>query len=249
MTTATIDFDAGTIGADLAAGSNGIESLPDTLKPKFITGFHGAAQVRAGSSSNTADSRFRVNLAVSGDQYDSIYLKCNTNHTSAGNFVTFYSWATSGNTILGSLRCGSAGEFNIRSGTSTVVRAGSSGEIPINSEFRLDTQISGTTVNWRVFYNPEADSGSTPDLSGSFSLAAGTVAKLVLGVQSSQTITKDWSFDTVRSKDTGTWWNAFNPPPAGPTFKVWDGSAEVAATAKVWDGSAEVAIGSWAVST
>jgi hypothetical protein len=250
MTTTTITFDGGSVGSNIAAGSNGIDSVPDALLPKFSTGFHGAAQVTSGTSSNTADSRFRVDLGLSGDHFGSIYLKMNTNHTSSGNFVTFLSWANSGNTILASLRCGSSREFNIRSGTSTVVRAGSSNEIPAaGSEWRCDWQYTGTTVNWRIFYNPEALVGDTPDLSGSFSAAAGTVAKLVLGVQSSQTIVKHWSHDTVRARNTGSWWDPFNPPPVGPTYKVWNGSAEVAATAKVWNGSAEVAIGSWDVST
>ena len=46
---------------------------------------------------------------------------------------------------------------------------------------------------------------------------------------------------------SGTSVDADDPPgfsysltPAGPTFKVWNGSAEVAATLKVWNGSAEV---------
>jgi hypothetical protein len=247
MTSVTTTFDGGTVGNNIAAGSNGIQSTVDTLLPKFATGFHGAAQVHAGTSTNTADSRFRVDLGVSGNHFGSIYLKYITPHTSSGNFCSFLSWVDSSNNIMATLRAGSARELNIRVGTSTVVRTGASGDIPNNSEFRFDWQVTGTTINWRLFYNPEALVGSTPDLSGTFTFTSATISRLVLGPQSSTALTKDWNYDTVRARDTGTWWDPFNPPPVGPTVTLWNGSAEVAVTYKVWNGSAEVAIGSIAV--
>jgi hypothetical protein len=243
MTSTTITFDGGTIGADIAAGSNGIQSVPDTPAPKFVTGFHGAAQVRSGGSSNTTNCRFRVDTGISGDQYISAYLKYNTAHTSSGNFCIFLSAANSSNTTSFDFRVGSNKEFNIRVGASTVVRSGSTNDIPVNSEFRLDFQITGTTCNWRIFYNPEALNTTTPDLSGTFTFTSATISRLVLGATSSSTLTKDWSYDTIRANNTG-WHDAFNPAAPGPTLKVWNGSAEVVATYKVWNGSAEVAIGS-----
>lgn len=246
MTTQTLTFDGGTIGADVVAGSNGIQSVVDTPAPKFQTGFHGAAQIVAGGSSNTADCRCRVDTGVTGDQYLSFYLKYNTAHTSTGNFMIFLSLCNSSNSISFSFRVGSDKALNIRVGTSTVVRTGSANEVPVNSEFRLDLQLTGTTCNWRIFYNPEADNSTTPDLSGSFTFSVTSISRAILGPNSSTALIKHFSYDTVRT-DTAGWINAFNPPAGGPTVKVWNGSAEVAATYKVWNGSAEVAIGSWDV--
>jgi len=242
MTSVTTTFDGGTVGANISAGSNGIQAVVDALVPVFATGFHGAAQVHAGGSSNTADSRFRVDTGVSGDQYGSIYLKYNTPHSSAGNFLIFLSWVNSSNTIIASLRAGSARELNIRVGASTVVRTGSSGDIPNNAEFRFDWRVNGTTIEWKMFYSPEAAAGSTPDLSGTITGISGTVSRLTLGPTSSTALTKDWNYDTIRSRDTTGWWDPFNPA-TGPAFTVWNGSTEVAITSmKYWNGSAEVAI-------
>lgn len=245
MTTQTLTFDSGTIGADVAAGSNGIQSVVDTPAPKFQAGFHGAAQIVAGGSSNTTDCRCRCDLGVSGDQFNSIYLKYNTAHTSSGNFLIFLSLCNSSNSIQISFRVGSAGEFNIRTGTSTVVRTGSSGEIPTNSEFRLDWQITGTTCNWWLYKtNPEALKATTADLSGTFTFPSSTISRAILGPNSSTALTKHFSYDTLRT-DTAARLEAFNPAAAGPTLKIWNGSAEVTpSSVKVWNGSSEVAYGS-----
>ena len=58
---------------------------------------------------------------------------------------------------------------------------------------------------------------------------------------SSSAIIKDFSFDTLRIKDTLAWWDHYEVagPPDNPVT-VWDGSDEVAATVTVWDGSDEV---------
>lgn len=210
MTDVTTTFDGGTPGASLVAGANGIQSVPDTLVPKFIAGLHGTAAVRAGDATNTADSRFRVDLGVSGNHFGSIYMRCNTAHASAGNFVTFFNWVNSSNSIMASLRAGSARELNIRVGASTVVRAGSAGEIPDNAWFRFDWQVTGTTINWRLFYDPNASQFSTPSLSGNFTFTSATISRLVLGVQASQTINKDWSYDTIRASNTGYWYSPYN---------------------------------------
>jgi hypothetical protein len=247
MTDVTVTFDGGTPGVDVAAGSNGIQSVVDTPAPKFQSGFHGAAQVVAGGSSNTTDCRCRVDTGNSGDQYLSIYLKENTAHTSSGNFCIFVSLCNSSNSIQISFRVGSAGEFNIRTGTSTIVRTGSSGEIPVNSEFRLDLQLTGTTCNWWLYKtDPEADPASSADLSGTFTFPSSTISRWIIGPNSSTALTKHWSYDTLRSSTSGRL-PAYNPAPAGPTYKVWNGSAEVACTIKVWNGSSEVAVASVAV--
>jgi hypothetical protein len=243
MTDVLVDFNGGSVGSDIAAGSNGIQSVVDTPAPKFVTGFHGAAQVHAGGSSNTADCRFRVDTGNSGDQYLSVYLKYNTAHSSAGNFCIFASLCNSSNSIQISFRVGSNKEFNIRTGTSTVVRAGSSNEVPVNAEFRLDLQLTGTTCNWRIFYDPEADNATTPDLSGSFTFPSSTISRWIFGPNSSTALTKDFNYDTVRSSTSG-WLNAFNPPSVGfSNVKIWNGSTEVTPSSiKVWNGSAEVSI-------
>jgi hypothetical protein len=251
MTSVTTTFDTGTIGADCTAGSDGIQSVPDTLKPKFATGFHGAARVEAGNSSNTSDVRARVDLGVSGNHMGSIYLKYETPHSSSGNFHVFMSWATSSNQLPASLRVGSGRELNIRLADNSIVRTGSAGDIPNAAWFRLDWKCaSATSIEWKIFYDPEASSGSTPDLSGTITTASFTVSRLVLGPNSATSMTKHWSFDTVRAQnDDTTWWDAFNPPSGSPTVTVWNGTTELATTYKVWDGAAEVAIGSWAVTT
>ena len=209
MTDVTTTFDGGTVGASLVAGANGIQSVPDTLIPKYIAGLHGAAAVRAGDATNTADSRFRVDLGVSGNHYGSIYMRLNTSHSSSGNFVTFFNWVNSANSIMASLRAGSARELNIRVGASTIVRAGTAGDIPNNAWFRFDWQVTGTTINWRLFYDPNAEAFTTPNLSGTFTFTSATISRLVLGVQASQAINKDWSYDTVRASNTGYWYGPY----------------------------------------
>lgn len=242
MATQTLTFDGGVDGADLSAGSNGIESLPDALVPKFTSAGKHNIGVRTGGSANTTDSRFRVLLGPSGDHYGSIYMKLNT--VNASNFVIFMSWANSANSIMASLRCGSDRALNIRVGASTIVRTGSAGEIPLASWFRFDWQVTGTTINWRLHYNPEAAVGDTPDLSGNFTFTSATINKLILGANASQTIAKDWSYDTVRAQnDSASWWDAYSPPDPGDDQEVyvWNGSAETQAEVTVWNGTSEVA--------
>lgn len=252
MTDTLVNFDGGTIGANLSAGSNGIQAVPDALAPTFVTGFHGAAAVRAGGAANTADCRFRVDLGVSGNHYGSIYMKYNTPHSSSGNFVNFWSLATSSNVLMMTLRAGSNRELNMRIGASTTVRTGASGDIPNNSLFRFDWRVNGTTFEWKLFYDPEADDASTPNLSGSQTLDSGTPSRLVLGCQSSTALTKDWSYDTLRATNTGSWFEPFNPPPPDPgdetPFTVWNGSIEVpVASMGVWNGTTEEVLATWEV--
>lgn len=232
MTEVITTFDAGTPGSDLVAGANGIQSTPDALMPKFINGIHGVG-VRSGSPTNTDEVRFRVDLGVSGNHFGSAYFKCNT--LNASTFVTFMSWVNTGNSIMASLRVGSDRAFNIRVGASTIVRAGSANEIPVGSWFRVDWQVTGTTINWRLFYNPEAPATDTPSLSGNFTFTTATISRLVLGANASTAITKDWSYDTVRARDTGSWYG-----PYGPYVTVWNGTAEVTAAVSQWNGSSEI---------
>lgn len=243
MTSTLLTFDGGVPGASVVAGANDIDAILDGA-PVFAAGLHGAAAVRAGASSNTADSRFRVALGLSGDHSGSTYLRCNTAHGSGSASVNFFHITSSTNSFLVQFRAGPNNALNIRVGT-TNVRTGSSNEIPIGSWFRLDWQLVGTAMNWRVYYNRTSD--GTPSLSGSVTVDTFTATKLILGAQSTSAIFKDWSFDTVRIDSSGAWLGAFPEPPPASGFTVLNGSTELAATATIWNGTAEVAIGSWAI--
>lgn len=244
MADTLLTFDGGTLWSPVVAGQNGIQSVPDPYTPYFGYGYPVEANVGvwAGDAANTADSRFRVDLGMSGNHYGSVFVRNPARQ--ANSYVVFFSWATSGNSILASLRMNFDGALNIRVGASTIVRTGTAGEIPVDQWFRFDWQLTGDTVNWRVFLNPAAASNSTPSLSGTFSLATNagaTASRLILGPSASQTVVKYWGFDTVRATNTGTWFGPYTPPaPAGPTIKVWNGTAEVNATVSVWNGTAEV---------
>lgn len=239
MTDTLITFDNGTLWQPIVAGENGIHSVTDAYTPYFGNGIHNNG-VFAGDAANTVDARFRVELGLSGDHYGSIYMGYVGDHASAGDFVSFFSWVNSSNSIMASLRVGGNRELQIRVGASTIVRAGSPNEIPVGFWFRFDWQVSGTTINWRMHTNPYAAVGDTPALSGSFTFASATIARLVLGPQSSDAITKYWVYDTVRATDTGTWYGSYSPPAVAPTVKVWNGTAEVDGVVTIWDGTTEV---------
>lgn len=242
-------FDGGVAGNDIVAGVDGIHSIPDSKIPKYIAGYHPATGIRAGDAANTTNARFRTEVGIAGDHYGQIYMKYNTAHGSSGNYLIFLSWANSSNTIIASLRVGFNREFNIRVGASTVVRTGSANEIPLNAWFRLDYHVkpSTTDIFYELYDDPDAvfGTGLQPIIQGSIDVDSSSATRLILGPNSSNSMIKDFSYDTLRFTSV----NYFDPyvPPAGPSYKVWNGSAEVAATAKIWNGSAEVNIGSTAI--
>lgn len=245
MTSTLLTFDAGTPGNTVVAGVNGINGIT-TGTQKYITGFHGAAAVQAGSPTNTVDSRFKVLLGLTGNHYGSIYLRNNTAHGSGSSSVNFFQLTSTTNEIIAQLRVRPSNAFSIRVAGAVEVRTGTAGDIPVGAWFRLDWQQTGTTFNWRIFYTPE---GTTPDLSGSVTTTAANPAEsLILGADSSAAIIKDWSFDTVRVNDGSVWFGPYSTPPTGPTVKLWTGSAEVAVSSvSIWTGSAEVPISSLAI--
>lgn len=245
MTITTRTFDGGTVGANCVAGANDVESILDDT-PIFVTGIHGNAAVRCGGSSNTSDVRIRVDLGLTGNHSGSVYCKNTTAHGTT-NQVSFVRIVTSANAIIAEFRAGNGNALNIRVGASNVV-TGSSGDLPVNSTFRLDYQLSGTTCNYRVYYNPNADASSTPDRSGTFTAGSGTAAYLILGPTSTSTVTKDWTFDTVRSDTAGAWFDHYATTTPTTGFTIWNGSAEVAvASVAVWNGTTEVPITSWSI--
>lgn len=250
MVSTLVTFDGGTPGNAVVAGTNGIDSIAAGSQ-SYIAGFHGAAAVRAGSPTNTVDTRFRVALGLTGGHYGSIYLKNDTAHGSGSSSVNFFQIVSTSNEIMVWLRARPNNAFSIRTTGGVELRTGNAGELPVGSWFRLDWSYHVNTFDWRIFYNPE---GTTPDLSGTVTAnaTANPAEKLILGADSSSAIPKDWSFDTVRINDGAAWFEPYSttsPPPSGPTVKLWTGSAEVAVSSvSIWTGSAEVPISSFAIS-
>lgn len=238
MTEVTRTFDGGTPGNNCASGANDVEVVQQGT-PKFDAGFHGAAGIVCGTSSNTADTRIRVDLGISGDHYGSVYCKNDTAHGHGSSSVFFFRLVSSGNAFLMEMRARPGNALSIRV-AAVEVRAGTAGEIPVNQTFRLDWYKHGTSFDWRIYYDPEDVSG-TPDLSGTITPDTQTPSRVIIGADSSAAITKHWTFDTVRARDTGGWYSAFNPPAANPVT-VWNGTSEVAGTVTVWNGSSEVAV-------
>lgn len=239
MTDTTLTFDAGTVGATVTAGSNGIEAIQGGTQT-YATGFHGVACVRAGAAANTTDTNFKISLGMTGDHYGSLYFKNTTGHGSGSASVNFFHIVNSSNQFLIQFRARPSNALSIRV-NNIEVRAGSVNEIPINAWFRLDWHLSGTTLDWKVFYNPEAAAADTPDISGTNTTQSLTAASLILGAVGTSAIPKDWSFDTMRATNTGSWFEAFNPP-AATGVMVWDGADEVPGTLTVWDGADEIEV-------
>jgi len=246
MTTSLKTFDSGSVGATVSSGTNGIDSILDGTQT-YITGYHGAAAVRAGAAANTADTRFRTDLGMTGNHSGSVYLKNNTAHGSGSASVNFFHIADSSNGFLCQFRCGPSNALAIRVGASNVY-SGAINTIPVGSWCRLDYQLSGTTMNWRWFSTNADGASGTQDLSGTVTVSALTAAKIIMGAQSTSSIPKDWSFDTVRADSAGGWLGPYSPPVSGPTVKIWNGTTEVTAgSVSIWNGSSEVAIGSIAI--
>lgn len=235
-----VTFDAGTPGNTVAAGSNGIDSIV-TGTQTYIVGLHGSAGVRAGSPTNTVDSRFKVILGLTGNHFGSIYLRNNTAHGHGSSSCVFFQLTSTTNEIVAQIRARPNNALSIRVAGSVEVRSGSANEIPVGSWFRFDWQQTGTTFNWRVFYNPE---GTTADLSGSITTTATNPAEsLILGADSSAALIKDWSFDTVRTTNTASWYAPYvvSPTTNVQHIRIWNGSSEIAVDrVAVWDGTTEL---------
>jgi len=243
MTTTLETFDAGFPGDTVASGVNGINAIIEGTQT-YETGYHGATRVRAGGSANTANTRFRVNLGLSGDHYGSVYCINKTAHGSGSSAVNFLYIVDNSNGHLVRFRVKPSNALSLVNAAGTELSAGAAGDVPVNSNFRLDWHLSGTTLDWRLFYDPEAASTDTPDRSGTATVTSATAAAVHLGGQSSASIIKDWSFDTFRATNTGSWYGAYEPPVVDSGVTVWNGVSEVPATISIWNGTAEVAVGS-----
>jgi hypothetical protein len=248
MAETTETFDAGFPGDTVASGVNGINAIIEGTQV-YETGYHGAARVRAGGSANTTNTRFRVNLGLSGDHYGSVYCNNKTAHGSGSSAVNFLYIVDNSNAHIARFRAKPSNVLSIVNAAGTEVYAGAAGDIPVNSNFRLDWHLVGTTLDFRVFYDPEALSSSTPDRSGTATVTAATAAAVHLGGQSSASIVKDWSFDTLRAKNTGSWYDPYEPPTVDSGVTVWNGTSEVDATVTIWNGTSEVAISTIEIST
>lgn len=244
MTTTLENFDAGTVGNTVVAGSNGIQNVMEGTQT-YITGYQGTAAVRAGAAANTTDTRFRVALGMTGDHSGSIYVKNNTAHGSGSASVNFFHVVDNSNSFIVQFRAGPSNALTIRVG-STNVYTGAINTIPVGSWCRLDWQLSGTTFDWRWFSTDPQGASGTQDLSGSVTGGSFSATRLILGAQSTSSIPKDWSFDTFRADSAGGWLGPYVPPaPPSSGVSVWDGSAEVSATFSLWNGSAEVSLPTW----
>lgn len=82
------------------------------------------------------------------------------------------------------------------------------------------TALLAASPSWGVLLNQASTATAVTDLSGNGA------------TQASVTNT------SVDSDEPPGW--SYSLTPSGPTFKVWNGSSEVAATMKVWNGSSEV---------
>lgn len=239
MATTLQTFDAGTPSANVSAGVNGIDAIAGT--PVYITGLHGAAAIRTGGSANTTDTSVRVLLGMTGDHAGSVYVKYNTDHGSATASVNFIGLVGASNSFVAEFRCGATNEFGVRV-TGTNLFTGAANSVPLNAWFRVDWILTGTSLQIRVYYNPDADSTDTPDISTTITAGAVTAAAVFLKATSSNSIIKDFSFDTLRVSSVLAWFDHFDP--AGDNdanVTVWNGTAEVAAAITVWNGTTEVA--------
>lgn len=240
MTDTLIEFDGGTPGNAVVAGANGIDTIQGGA-PEFATGFHGAACVRCGSAANTTNTHFRVDLGgIAGDHFGSIYLINTTAHGSGSASVNFFQMVTALNEFIVQMRVKPSSQLSVRV-SNIEVWLGSLNDIPVNAWFRMDWQQSGTTFTFKIFLDPEADSASTPDITDSVTTSAVVADGLIIGAVSTSSIPKDWSFDTIRATDTGTWFAPFNPPPATGVM-VWDGTDEIPGAITVWDGTDEIEV-------
>jgi len=236
MTSTLQTFDGGTPGANVSAGFNGIDAI--TGVPVYIAGFHGAAAVRTGGPANTSDTSVRVLLGMSGNHAGSVYVKYNTDHGSGSASCNFLVILTAGNAFIAEFRCGPNNEFAIRA-TGSNLYTGAANSIPLNSLFRIDWILTGTSLQVRVYYDPDADAVDTPDISTTVTVNSGTAVAVYLKAQSTSAIIKDFSFDTFRADSVLAWFDHYEVSIPGLPVSVWDGSSEEEATVTVWDGSSE----------
>jgi len=212
-------FDTGVVDQPIVAGQDGIDEIVDALAPTYADTGYGGVCVRAGSPANTADSRFRMLLGLTGNHSGSIVMRNNTAHGSATSSVNFFHITAADNTQIIQFRATPNNALSIRV-NAVEHRVGSPNEIPVGAWFRVDWTLIGSTFSWLLFYDRD---GTSADLSGTVDTSAVTqpAAKLMLGAQStSTTIIKDWSFDTIRIKNYGS---GFTTPYPSVVRNKWSG--------------------------
>lgn len=100
--------------------------------------------------------------------------------------------------------------------------AGSLSDAAIEAAAVSAATLKAASPNWGVLLNQASTSTAVTDLSGN-----GATQASISGTSVDADEPPGWSYSLT----------------TGPTFKVWNGTAEVAATMKVWNGTAEVAAG------
>lgn len=233
-----VTFDGGTPGNNVVAGFNDVDAITGT--PTYIAGLHGTTAIRTGSAANTTDTSVRVAYdGITGNHAGSVYVKYNTDHGSGSASCNFLVIVAAGNAFIAEFRCGAGNELGIRI-TGTNLYTGPANSVPLNAWFRIDWILTGTSLQVRLYEDPDADAADTPDISTTVTVGSSTSAAVFLKATSSSAIIKDFSFDTLRIKDTLAWWDHYEvpSPPANPVT-VWNGTTEVDATVTVWNGTTE----------
>ena len=223
MATYLYDFNAGTPGQAVVAGTNGVDTIIEGVQT-YVAGIHGAAAIRAGDSANKTSSMFGITMPFTGTHSGSAYFQYNTKQGTAGS-LNFLILQCDNGAYANQFRISSAADrFAVTTG-STITFTGADNTVPPGGLFRLDWQFQyvpgGTsTLSWRLFTSDRE--GVTPDLSGTVDGYTGPASfsppnRLRLGANSSNNAAfKDITVDTVRISDDLRWWGPFAAPVAQP---------------------------------
>ena len=232
MTFTTYDFDSGTDGATIAAGTHGIDTISGTPRYEIDAAVHGALGVEMVGTSQFM--RYVVGPTNSG----SIYYKAVTFGTGSNRFIT---WGTSINGTNASLRCQSTGNFSITDAANTQIGANFLTTWTGGDVFRFDWQYSETgtaptiscLITLRVFKGANIE-GTTPDEEITRSVPS-TTSTARLRLASS---TAGWTsrVDTLRLSPLLEWATPFAPS-VGYTPSHWNGDAWIPLTPSLWTGT------------
>lgn len=134
---------------------------------------------------------------------------------------------------------GAPGQLRIINAATTQVGATASNTLALNTRYRVEwtlDQVSGVfAVNMYLGDSTTVFTG----LSATSSYGS-SCNRVVFGNYSTAAVPL-MQYDDFAVADTATFIGpAVTPPPATPTIKLWNGTAEVAVTAKLWNGTAEV---------
>lgn len=238
----TVDFNSGTDGATVAV-SGAVSAIAGTPVYENSPSAHGGMAARF--SSGTVTTCIRCNTSPS-THTGSFYMYIEAENDTHIRVAAF---GDTGNTITQcNIRLKTARTLTLAD-SATVDKAIGTTVIPLNQWVRIDYHFDVTTptapvLTTRLFLNAE---GTTYDeqLTYTFTGTTGTFGRVNFGISGSASVTnRKVLLDTIRVTDgIATWPAPFNPPPpAGLTFKLWDGDSEEVVTAKLWTAGAEVAV-------